>query len=271
MSESLSVVGERLRLLRRREGLTGQELAELAGMSQPKISKLETARQLPTDEDLQAIASALHLPSREVDFLQEEVRRLRGFFTPWHHSGPTALARQQSAEGERERGAKAIDVLVTTVLPGLLQTPDYARAIFQLADPDADIPSAVRARMDRQTVLYDAAKSFQFLLFEAVLRARYTDVDTMRGQLAHIRTIATTSNVEVLVVGFGSRLTALAPTNMVIYDGVVVHVEHAEGSLDIYEPEKVRRYTETFSRLATIADVVTAEHGPLDDAIAGLR
>ncbi|MCO1595506.1 DUF5753 domain-containing protein [Micromonospora sp. RHAY321] len=79
-------------------------------------------------------------------------------------------------------------------VPGLLQTPDYARRILtemvELHNLDiADVDAAVSTRMQRQHLLYDAGKRFEFLLAEPVLRWLLASPDVMAGQLDRLQTV----------------------------------------------------------------------------------
>src|SRR5947209_7633259 len=100
-------------------------------MSQSKVSKLETGSQLPTVADIEAIGSALSVPSRELSALVTEAQRLRLNYQTWGLAQPEGLAMGQRAYGRVEREARNIIEVAITVIPGLLQTRAYARDVLR--------------------------------------------------------------------------------------------------------------------------------------------
>jgi hypothetical protein len=111
-----------------------------------------------------------------------------------------------------------------TAVPGLLQTPAYARAMFQemaeLVGPAAgDLDSAVQTRLQRQQLLYQPGRQFEFLLAEAVLRWLLVPVDVMRGQLDRLHAAIGLPHVRFGVLPFGVQLHAVPQHSVVIYQG----------------------------------------------------
>src|SRR5262249_55191581 len=103
-----------------------------------------------------------------------------------------------------ESRASAIRTFETVVVPGLLQTRDYAKTVIRAADPDApdeQIQRWVEVRMTRQQLLTRAEPvQFAAILDEAVLRRRVGGNDGMRVQLNHLLAIAKKPTVEIMVL-----------------------------------------------------------------------
>src|SRR5712691_5219613 len=87
-ASTINDLADRLRQLRQRAGLTGTRLAELSGMSQSKVSKIENGRQLPTAADIEAIAQALGLKDEVVEELASGAERLRVELAIWRVEQP---------------------------------------------------------------------------------------------------------------------------------------------------------------------------------------
>lgn len=228
-------LGARLRELR--AGTTGRELAERLGWTQSKVSKLETGRQTASAADLAAWAQATGHP----DVAGELVSRLRGL-----ESG-TRSWRRQLAAGHRPvqetltveyRRSRSLRGWQPAMVVGILQTPEYARAVFsRYADLQRslrDVDDAVRARMRRQEELYDPARRFEIVLWEAALHAMVCPPDVLAAQLDRLCGVVGMSNVHLGIVPFEARMAIPPGNGFWMYDDRLVIVEdwHAELWLD---------------------------------------
>jgi Domain of unknown function (DUF5753) len=141
-----------------------------------------------------------------------------------------------------------------TLVPGLVQTPGYARAVYEAMHPGgrADISGAIAARMNRQAILYDEAKRIEFVIGEAALRWWFPPASTMLGQLDRLAQVAALPNVVVGILPFGPTPTWRSH-HFTLYDerpgGAVVHVELLAGGRNFRDPDDVARYAEAFKRL----------------------
>ncbi|MBV1948157.1 helix-turn-helix transcriptional regulator [Streptomyces sp. BV129] len=184
-------------LKRRREdaGLTQAELGARVFVSGGYIGQFEQAIRKPQLDVAQRI---------------DEVLRTDGFFERlWRK----LIKDQQFAEyfahaAELERLATSICEWAPTVVPGLLQTPDYARAIYRAANPlsaDEWIEEMVRLRMDRAEILKDATRPLYWaVLHEAVLRMPVGAAAVMARQLGHIAKGVRSHQVLVQVLPFSA-------------------------------------------------------------------
>ena len=120
----------RLRDLRQNAGLTGMEAARRACMSQPKISKLENGRLLPSVEDVQTLLDLYQAGSAERDALLEVAGRLHSAIESNRTILRRGAARRQARLGELEHEATTLRYFSPIVIPGLLQTAEYMRRVF---------------------------------------------------------------------------------------------------------------------------------------------
>jgi hypothetical protein len=145
------------------------------------------------------------------------------------------------------------------VLPGLLQTEDYARAILRAAPgagPGGDIDQQVALRMERQAVLDGSAPpELCLVLSEGVLRVQVGGPGVMRAQLGKLAEVARRGAVtlQVLPVGAAAHVHPISPFTILDFadpaDPSVVYTEHLTGSLLLEDPDEVRRYRMVFDRL----------------------
>jgi transcriptional regulator with XRE-family HTH domain len=204
-SESVGVVLARMRRMRR---LTGAQLGELVGMSQPKISRIERGQGLSNPADVGAIARALGADEHQARALMDRAQRAHERMTDWRPA--SGLADQQRMLAELESQATVTRALEPALVPGLLQTSGYAKAVFQSFQrlqllggdlSESMLLATVSARVRRQEVLADRSKTFQFVLGEAALKRRIFPAAEMLAQINHLREVAAQhTNVNITVI-----------------------------------------------------------------------
>jgi transcriptional regulator with XRE-family HTH domain len=203
-------IGAELLRLRRAAGLTGQQLARRVGMSQPTISRIENGVTVPAAADVERVARELGAPQETIDRLVERAEHAHeGRMTDWR---PTrgAVANIQREVEQLEGETRIFRVFQPTVVVGLAQTSEYARAVLAVThavrtgvSPEggfAAVPEAVSVRMHRQVVLADPGKQFHFIMSEGVLNNRIGRPDHMPAQLERIREVARQDNVTFAIV-----------------------------------------------------------------------
>lgn len=261
-------LGARLRALREAAGLSGSQLAVRLGVgwAQPKISRIEGGRQLPTAMEIEAWAEAVGADPGPLLALRDKA------------SAVYALDRDQIAGAGGAAGLQdqigAMQHSCTTVLatyqpalvPGLLQTAAFRR---EMIEPDEflaadgispeDIGPLVAAMLRRQSILYEGGRRIVHVLGEAALRTRVRSVSvaTMRAQLLHIAESASIPKHELAIVPFSVALPVEAVSGFVIYDSDLVVIETLGGDLQIAEPELIARYHRWLEQLLDVA--VTGE------------
>jgi transcriptional regulator with XRE-family HTH domain len=190
-----------LRTLREQAGLSGAEVAKRLGMSPSKISRIETGNSGLQIEDVAALLGLYQVPASTRDELLDLVRRSeeRGWWT--RQPGLPQLWRSLI---DFEAKATRVQNYEGLVVPGLLQTAEYARAIIQGVAPtvsEAELDNLVAARMARQAVLTRAsAPQFFAVVDEGALRRPVGEPGVMRRQLAHLVGAAEQPHVTLRVV-----------------------------------------------------------------------
>lgn len=253
-------LGARLRELRQRAGLNGKEFAESVGWHPTKVSKIELGKQTPNDADITAWTRATRADDAR-DELLTELHNLELQYAEWRRQLRAGTRARQQTQIEREAKAKTIRVFEPALIPGLLQTAEYARSM--LADavkvygaPD-DIDEGVRLRMRRQELLYEPGREFHFLLTEAVLYYRSCSTDVLAGQLDRLLALASLRTVRVGIVPFRTQLPVPPVHGFWIYDSELVQVETLAAELNLVQPLEIQLHMKTFQQLATVA-----AHGP---------
>ncbi|WP_372408702.1 helix-turn-helix domain-containing protein [Streptomyces luteireticuli] len=245
-------LGARLRELRTEGGLTGRQLAERCGWVHSKVSKLENGRQTAAPEDLNTWARACGAP-RESEDLQ---RRLRGLETHVQSrrrqlaDGHAPIQEQSVVEYRKTRAVRAYEA---TVIPGLFQTPDYARSLLthnaSIHQTPRDTEAAVRARMKRQEVLYEPGKQHRILLWEAALHALPCSPVTLAGQLDRLAGLVGLDTVSLGLIPLGVPLTLTPRHGFWIFDERLVRVETISTELRLDDPSDVALYGRVWDRL----------------------
>ncbi len=240
---------DRLRSARRDAGLTGSALAQRlgAGWGQPKVSKIESGRQMPTADDLREWAAATGVDQAELLALFERARHeFRAFRESYPEEG--GAARHQATYAMAEQNAKRIFLYQPTLVHALLQTPDYARALLALPGGPSDhgasadeIDRLIAERMRRSSILFEPGRDVTVLIGQAALLNQVGPPDVMREQARHIsRLIDTSRHAFIGIIGF-ETCPVLPLHGWEIRDDIV-SIETTAGDLEIADPDEVGQY-----------------------------
>ncbi|MDX3764033.1 helix-turn-helix transcriptional regulator [Streptomyces sp. AK02-04a] len=250
--EALGVRLRELRLSAPDGRLTGTELARRLAWPQPRVSKLENGKQTATPEDLRAWADATGQP----DAYGELLARLRGFeshIRSWRRQLASGHKAMQDTHLSAHADASVFRGWESSMIFGILQTPDYARSIFtryaELQQSPRDTEQAVRSRMQRQQALYDPAKRFHLLLWEAALRALVCPPSVLAAQLDRLSGAVGLDTVELGIIPLSASLKIPPATAFWIYDDERVIVETWHSELWIEDDASVATYLRTWKTL----------------------
>ncbi|MET7775360.1 helix-turn-helix transcriptional regulator [Streptomyces mirabilis] len=252
-------LGARLRELRTEAGMEGKAIAAQLGWQTSKVSRLQNGKQTPTRADLTGwartigrldVEGELHGLLATLDMKQRHRswrRQLAG-----GHRGRQEIAVRQTA------GTTVIRGLEVSRIPGLFQTPEYARIIFDANAEFRGIPpttdAAVETRMRRQEALYDPEKSFRFLVCEAALYHRPCPADVMAEQLDRLYNLVGQRRIELGIIPFGAELRRTVPHAFWIYDRRLVIVETISEELWLTGDEDLALYERAWEWLAESAE-----------------
>ena len=253
-----------LRKLREQSGLGVTDVAKLLDWQASRLSRLENRQSSITGPDLRKLLDVYEVEDPEHRaYLAELARRLneRGWWQKYAGQIISQYADLISLESE----ARVIRTYEQELMPGLLQTAEYARAVYRAAWPTnttEQIERWVEIRMERQEILNredPPPPRFSVVLSEAALRRPVGGYDVMLGQLEHLMIPRDRANVTVQVLPFdaGVHPAMAAPFTMMSFpdpdDLGVVNVENATGALFLEEPAELRIYDEIWSTLQASA------------------
>jgi hypothetical protein len=221
-----------------------------------KVSKLENGRQTPSDDDIRAWTGATD-SEHEVEALLASLHTLEVQHAEWQRILRTGLKPRQQAHVEWDEKTRLFRAFEATVIPGLLQTAEYARSRFaegirRLNLPN-DIDEAVQARIQRQEILYRPDKRFHFVLTEAALRFRLCPPEVMLGQLDRLVSFSALPNVRLGIIGFETQYATSPWHGFWMYDNERVLVETFSAALDLRQPQEIELYANAFDQLASVA------------------
>jgi transcriptional regulator with XRE-family HTH domain len=250
-----------LRRLRERAGFTGDEVADRLGWSASKISRIELHRTGIKQADLQRILDLYGVDgSHRADLLAlgREARK-----KDWLETVSASLPIDYAAFLEAEAAAQSVLTWEPQVVPGLLQTEEYMRAVmgtvnamFQL--PPADLERRVEIRLLRQQVLRrQPPPLLSVVIDESVLHRRLGDAAVMRRQLESMAASAELPNVELRILPLaGNRLLGTSAFTYMTFPEFrdvplrdMVTVEHLTGTYYAESDDEANKYRVTFSAL----------------------
>lgn len=265
------LVGELARL-RSLAGLDQRQIATHIGVSQATVSRVERALKLPTLKNVIAWAHACSATADVVERLIALTEAAHTQVETWRELASRS-PQLQDAVRTNEAGAATLRNYSPIVVPGLLQTADYARRVLSLTDitGQLDLAAGVEGRLRRQESLHDSTRRFEFLITEAALRLRLGTPAGHAAQLDRIVSLSTLDNVSVGVLPNDGSVAALPFHSFVIYDDrgeedPFVTVEMVHGYATITEPHDVELYRDIFRRLNDAA-VMGADAAALAQAI----
>ncbi|MFJ6934454.1 helix-turn-helix domain-containing protein [Streptomyces sp. NPDC101132] len=253
-------LGARLRELRAEAGLNGKDFATRIGWQRSKVSRLENGKQTATEADTDAWAAAAGVPEQAPD-LRSRLRGLESQQRSWRRqlaAGHRPVQDRYVVEYQQTATMRGYEA---TVIPGLFQTPDYARYLIDanttLMQSPRDTEAAVAARMRRQEVLYEPGKLFRVLLWEAALHVLVCPREVMAGQLDRLVGLIGMSTVELGIVPLGAPLPLTPKHGFWIFDEQRVIVETVNTELSYDSADDLALYTRVWDGLHS-----AAVHGP---------
>lgn len=260
-------LGDRLRQYRIAAGLSGQELARRLGWQNSKVSRIENAKQGVTDSDITAWCGECQITADEATALHDELRAIRldeARLSGALRAGHAAVQREVE---DREAGAHRIRVFDHAVVPGLVQTAEYARQLFvrlaELHETPRDTDAAVEVRMRRQQVLYDPTRQVEILMTEAALRYPLCTKEAMAGQLDRLISLSSLSGLWFGVIPLNTTLTVLPLHGFWIFDEQLTTVEILNTEMATREPEDIALYAKVFEELKAAAATGAEARGVL--------
>ncbi|MEU8760512.1 helix-turn-helix transcriptional regulator [Streptomyces sp. NPDC048659] len=253
-------LGHELRKLREQSGMSAQQAAALLGVDRTRIPHIESGRFGISTERVRTLAFNYGCPDTHlIDLLAAMAQeRDRGWWEQHRGLLPPALI----DIAELEFHASELHTAVTTHLPGLLQTEEHARAVFDTADPPLpgpDLEARVDLRLRRQEVLdRDRPTPYEAVVHEAALRMQFGGPKVARAQLEYILERSERDTVAVRVIPFAAGGFPGAGQSFTYVSAPVpqldtVQLDSSHGSLLLDTDMQLRRYRGLLERLRGLA------------------
>ncbi|MEV7869192.1 helix-turn-helix transcriptional regulator [Streptomyces sp. NPDC088124] len=231
-------LGQRLLELRSRAGLTGEDAGNLAGISKATVSRYERGKGNVRWNYVDQLCRAYAAPDPEREELVQLAKGSKvtdAWWVPFAEKLSDPMRVLVALEDEASR----IHHHSVGVVPGLLQTPEYAAAIKTrpASLPAGDIEDHLSLRMLRQKILdRPSAPVYHVVLDEAVLRRQVGDARIMAAQIEHLIKRAGEPNITLQVLPFAEGAHSDALTTFIVFCGAnpdldVVFIENPAGSL----------------------------------------
>ncbi|HEX6676308.1 MAG TPA: helix-turn-helix transcriptional regulator [Actinomycetes bacterium] len=253
-------LGAELRRLREEAGLTIERVAKSMECSDSKISRIENGQVGATPRDVRDMLELYEVPAPQRDALIEIAREARQ--KGWWHAYRDLSVVVPASIG-LEDTATAMRMYAALLVPGLLQTRDYASAVLRALQPGLDAEEFERwvdLRIRRQSLLErEDAPALWAILDEAALRRPVGGTRVMAEQLRRLGEAAERPNVTLQVLPFGAGEHAGMDGGFTIFgfsrsaDSDVVHLDNTTGDLYLENAEEIRRYNEVFEQLRAAA------------------
>ncbi|NGN68464.1 helix-turn-helix domain-containing protein [Streptomyces sp. A7024] len=251
-------LGQELRRLRELKGMTAEEVAERLLVSQSKISRLENGRRSISQRDVRDLCGVYEVEDRRVvDSLMQMAKdsRQQGW---WHAFGDMPYSVYIGLETD----ATSLRIYESLIVPGLLQTRDYAEAVIAGALPEisqADVDKRVQVRMRRQERIQGSDGEPPLRLWtvidESALHRKVGNDAIMREQLDHLIEVSQYPHVTVQVMPFGVGAHPGVTGQYAILefpeatDSSVVYLEGVTSDLYLEKPNDVQSYSMMYEHL----------------------
>ena len=255
-------LGQRLRALRQGRELTVAQAAEQLGISPSKVTKVELAQLAATRDDLLKMLDVYGETDPEQQALLLSMVR-EGNRKDWWE-GHRVLHPKFASYLGLESVATTLQAYDTHLVNGLLQTPDYARALVRAVRPDLlqhEVDQLVQVRVRRQEVLTRADPpplTLWSVMDEAVLRRQVGGRETMHAQLQRLIAVGMQPNVTLLVMpdSLGAHPGLNGPLAILQFETgtrPVVYVEAQAGNLYMEKDDDLRRCQQTMNHILAAA------------------
>jgi transcriptional regulator with XRE-family HTH domain len=255
-----------LRRLRERAELTGDQVAKQMKWSASKLSRFENAHTVPRAVEIRKLLTLYDVEGSYADDLLAIAREAAG--KGWWETFSSTLPPEYAALIGMEAEARSALSWEPLIVPGLLQTADYAREVtngyLEQIDPvpPSETNRRVEARLARQQVLTrDDPLRLSAVLDQSVLQRRFGNPDVMRSQIKRLLEMSECDSITLRILPLHGRhpigtgafaLFQFGEVHDVAHQDVV-YIENLTGSRYVEEEDEVFRYRRAFNRLSDLS------------------
>ncbi|MGV9680711.1 helix-turn-helix domain-containing protein [Nocardia sp. NPDC003482] len=269
-------VGGQLRKLREERGITREAAGDYIRGSHAKISRLELGRTGFKERDIRDLLTLYGVvdPEQREMFL-DLVRKANQ--PGWWHRYSDLLPPWFETYLGLEHAAKAIRSFEGQLVPGLLQTDDYARAVVALGHENSETARRVELRRKRQEILErQGGPTLWAVIDEAVLHRPIGGADVLREQVLHLQDMAIRPNITIQVLPYaagghaaaGSSFTMLRFAEPELPD--IVYIEQLTSALYLDRQQDLELYRQVMDRLSVQAESPDRSRKILEEVAATL-
>ncbi len=269
-------LARRLRDLRTAAGLTHADASKVLGSAESKVGRIENAQSGIRLPDLRALMDAYGVTDpterNDIELLSREAKQ-KGWWSRYANVVDAGYAAYVAVEWD----ASEIYNVETNLIPGLLQTPEYTKALIELQVPDAtpeQVEARISVRSERRTILTRKNPlQLWVIISEGALRHRVGSSAVIKAQLEALVEASRQPNIQLQV------LPDEDPMNACLFGPFVIMSFPAAAETDISytetptsttyfeEPAEVETYTTLFRRLNMAAANVTKSRALILDAV----
>ena len=231
--------------------MTGDDVATAAGFSQAKVSRIEGGVNVPSTKDVITLAGIYHAPPEVRDRLTQLAEDMKA-------GARRVVLNRGGVEFQRrcariEHASEHVRSFTATVVPGLLQTEDYARSLYRTGDLSGDqVENAVSERMERQVLLGTSDHRFTLLTTEGALYWCAGSPAVMAAQADRLAS-PQPANVRLGVIPRSRPVNCFPMHNWDMYDQRGVTIGLVSSTALLTNPVDVKMYDEWFTKLEELA------------------
>ncbi|MEU6059744.1 helix-turn-helix transcriptional regulator [Streptomyces sp. NPDC047097] len=279
-------LGRHLRDLRNRARMTIRTAARALEWSEAKMWRIETGQTSLRSLDVEAMCRVYGAESELTDALMGLAKETKA--RGWWHAYGEVIPEGFDLYIGLEEAASHLSWYSSELVPGLLQTADYARSLIREANrgfKDNEVEQLMRVRIERQALLTRATArpTVQVALNESVLRRPVGSTPIMAEQLVRLAELNDLDNVSIRVVPFSAGLhhgLLTGPFTMLRFpttaDGretepPTVYVDGFTGALYLDKPHEIARYDDALSAIWGVALSVKDTQALLHQATRELK
>ncbi|MFC4053526.1 helix-turn-helix domain-containing protein [Actinomadura syzygii] len=250
-------LAQELRRKREAIGLSQEAVAEEMGWADSKLYRIENDKSRVLVRDVKRLTTLYKVTGQEQEALLELARLARE--PDWWHKYSGAIPEWFQVYVVLESTASDLFGYEAELVPGIMQTESYARAIMSTAptlDDDEEIENKISVRVNRQARLSsDDPLNVWLVLNEAVIRRKVGGHQVMREQIDHLVALAERRNITLQVLPFDAGEHAAMHGSFQLLkfpkpgDPDKIYLEEQIGGLYTQKPDEVKRYTLMFDHL----------------------
>lgn len=274
MTPRAKALAAALRQARDNTGVAGREIARRLGVSHAAVSHWETGKRVPRLEDVASLLAVLGVTGDDRERILELARHAAD--PDWLTVGIPGVVQQLAGVMECERTAKFIAEWSPWVIPGLLQSSDYARAIIGAGGVSpADVEARLIVRLGRRDVLSRRdLDELVVLIGEPAIRQEIGGPTVMAEQLRYLLRLAGSGiTMQVVPIGKGWHPGLMGPFIFYRFEDSpsIVHIEHHRSSAFVFDDNDVAEYQTALATVRGAALNPTESAALINQVITGLE